>query len=152
MRRIDLIVIHCTGGPQNQTTGEIKNYWKNTKKWGDTPGYHLIISADGNYERLYPDDKPTNGVGGHNAHAIHICYKGGVKQGIAIDNRTADQKKTLLTLVRTMRGRYPGAKVVGHRDLSPDRDGDGKVEQNEWLKSCPAFDVASWLKSVGINQ
>lgn len=152
MRDIRLIVIHCTGSSQDQSTAVIKAYWKNIKKWGDTPGYHLLISADGTYERLAPDEKPTNGVGGHNSHSIHICYKGGVKQGIPIDNRTEAQKKTMITLVRTMLGRYPGVKVVGHRDLSPDKDGDGQIKKNEWLKSCPSFDVSSWLKSVGINQ
>lgn len=35
----------------------------------------------------------------------------------------------------------------GHRDLSPDIDGDGVVERHEWLKTCPGFDVAAWLAS-----
>lgn len=152
MRSIEKIVIHATGGPQNQTTAVIKAYWKNVKKWKDKVGYHLIINADGSYERLAPDSEVTYGVGGHNAHSIHICYKGGVKQGVATDNRTNEQKKTLLTLVRTMRSRYPKAKIYGHRDLSPDRDGDGQIEKNEWLKACPCFDVKEWLSCVGINQ
>lgn len=151
-RTITYIVLHATGGPQNQTTGEIKLYWKKKKKWKDKVGYHLLISADGFYERLAPDDEPTNGVAGHNAHSIHICYKGGWKDGAPVDNRTPEQKRALLTLVRTMRGRYPGAKIVGHRDLSPDADKDGKVEEHEWLKACPSFDVAAWLAEVGIIQ
>jgi N-acetyl-anhydromuramyl-L-alanine amidase AmpD len=35
--------------------------------------------------------------------------------------------------------------VVGHRDLSPDLDGDGQVEPHEWIKLCPAFEVRDWL-------
>jgi N-acetyl-anhydromuramyl-L-alanine amidase AmpD len=32
--------------------------------------------------------------------------------------------------------------VLGHRDLSPDRDHDGVVEPFEWVKVCPCFDAA----------
>ena len=34
-----------------------------------------------------------------------------------------------------------GGKVVGHRDLSPDLNGNGEVEPMEWTKQCPCFDV-----------
>jgi predicted aconitase len=37
--------------------------------------------------------------------------------------------------------RYPRSMV--------DVDGDGKVEPNEWKKSCPSFDVTAWLKETG---
>lgn len=36
---------------------------------------------------------------------------------------------------------YPEAKVVGHRDLSPDVNGNGEVEPMEWTKECPCFKV-----------
>lgn len=36
---------------------------------------------------------------------------------------------------------YPEAKVVGHRDLSPDVNGNGEVEPMEWTKECPYFKV-----------
>ena len=31
--------------------------------------------------------------------------------------------------------------VLGHRDTSPDKDGNGIVERWEWLKECPCFEV-----------
>ena len=34
-------------------------------------------------------------------------------------------------------------EVLGHRDTSPDLDGDGIVEPEEWTKMCPCFDVRS---------
>ena len=37
---------------------------------------------------------------------------------------------------------YHYARVCGHRDLSPDLDGDGKVEPWEWVKQCPCFEVS----------
>lgn len=52
-------------------------------------------------------------------------------------------------LVRELRGDdiLGDVPIVGHRDLSPDKDGDGVVERHEWLKRCPNFDVSSWVKT-----
>ena len=45
-------------------------------------------------------------------------------------------------LVRVLKADFPGiTQVVGHRDLSPDLDGDGVVEPDEWTKACPCFEV-----------
>ena len=46
-----------------------------------------------------------------------------------------------------LRAKHPDARVVGHRDLSPDQNANGIVESFEWLKTCPGFDVAAWLES-----
>jgi N-acetylmuramoyl-L-alanine amidase len=32
-------------------------------------------------------------------------------------------------------------QIVGHRDLSPDTNGNGVVELHEWVKMCPCFDA-----------
>ncbi|MDY5354364.1 MAG: N-acetylmuramoyl-L-alanine amidase, partial [Bacteroides pyogenes] len=29
------------------------------------------------------------------------------------------------------------------RDLSPDLDGNGEIEPEEWIKACPCFDAAT---------
>jgi N-acetylmuramoyl-L-alanine amidase len=39
----------------------------------------------------------------------------------------------------------PDENVKGHRDWSPDLDGDGEIEQNEWLKDCPCFNVREFM-------
>jgi len=40
---------------------------------------------------------------------------------------------------------YPGCRVCGHRDLSPDLNGNGEIEPEEWIKACPCFEVkAEW--------
>jgi len=31
--------------------------------------------------------------------------------------------------------------IVGHRDLSPDLNNDGKIQEREWVKVCPTFDA-----------
>ncbi len=36
---------------------------------------------------------------------------------------------------------YDIKEVLGHRDTSPDLDGDGIVEPCEWTKMCPCFDA-----------
>lgn len=138
MRIIKYIVLHCTAGPQNQTTQEILNYWK-AKGW-KKPGYHFEINADGKVEQLLPITDVANGVAGHNANSIHISYKGGIDaKGNAIDNRTAAQKATQIRLITELRAKFTDAKILGHRDFA------GVTKQ------CPSFDVASWLKTVGIN-
>jgi len=35
--------------------------------------------------------------------------------------------------------------VYGHRELSPDLNGNGIVEPNEWIKQCPCYDVKAKL-------
>ena len=59
-----------------------------------------------------------------------------------MDTRTLWQKHSLRVLVRTLLVDYPGCKVCGHRDLSPDLNGNGEIEPEEWVKQCPCFDVS----------
>jgi len=148
LRKIDHIVLHCTAGPQNQPTRELFARW--AKNGWTKPGYHFVIESNGDFTRLVEDDQIANGVAGFNKNSIHICYKGGWEDGKPVDNRTEQQKKAMLTLVRTMLSRYPKAKVRGHRDFSPDKDGDGVIEKPEWIKACPCFDVKTWCLSNGI--
>lgn len=148
MRKIKYIVVHCTAGPQYQSTPDIKRYWKNSLGW-ENPGYHFLVSADGSYERLAPDSAICNGVAGYNSNSIHISYKGGVdKKGRALDNRTPEQKETLITLLRTMKDKYPNAVIKGHRDFSPDKNKNGKIESWEYIKICPSFDAITEYKNI----
>lgn len=138
MREIRWIVLHCTGGPQNQTVKAIQDYWKNHNGWKD-PGYHYIIEASGKVHNLHPIEKISNGVKGHNANSIHICYIGGVdKKNKPIDNRTYDQICEQINLINVLKAQFPNAVVCGHRDFP------GAA------KACPSFDVKTWLKEVGI--
>ena len=36
---------------------------------------------------------------------------------------------------------YPGSRLCGHRDLSPDLNHNGEIEPEEWIKQCPCFEV-----------
>jgi len=144
MRSIKFIVIHCSAGPANQKTESIKDYWKRILKW-NTVGYHKLISEDGTFETLATDETITNGVAGHNHNSIHFCYKGGWDGS---DTRTEKQKETLYKLIKEYKLKYPKATVLGHRDLSPDLNKDGKISKNEWVKICPCFSVTEEYKNL----
>lgn len=137
MREIKFIVIHCSAGSAQQKTSDIIAYWKQKLGW-KTVGYHKIVNADGTFETLADDSAITNGVSGYNSKSIHICYKGGWN---GTDTRTDAQKQTLLKLIKEYKNKYPKAILLGHRDLSPDLNGDGKITPNEWVKLCPCFSV-----------
>ena len=73
---------------------------------------------------------------------------GGVdNQGNAEDNYTDAQYTSLVSLLHVMELAYPGSEILGHRDLSPDSNGDGIIDKRDWLKECPCFDVREWVKT-----
>ena len=70
-------------------------------------------------------------------------YSETIRLGCA-DTRTPEQKQALADLVYRLMDEYPTIKeVIGHRDASPDKNDDGKISKNEWIKQCPCFDVKS---------
>jgi N-acetylmuramoyl-L-alanine amidase len=144
MREIKHIVLHCTAGSAQQKTSDIIAYWKQKLGWSKY-GYHYLVSADGSVENLTPIEQISNGVHGHNQNSIHVCYKGGWD---GTDTRTAAQKATLLRIVTTLKQRFPKANIVGHRDLSPDLNGDGKITPNEFVKKCPCFNAIEEYSSI----
>ena len=147
-RPIHRIVIHCTATSKTATVDAIQNYWKKNLGWKN-PGYHYIIGIHGERHILQHLSKTTNGVKGYNWDSVHISWIGGAAK---TDTPTQAQWDQLLKLVTELRSEsiLGPVPVVGHRDLSPDKDGDGVVEPHEWLKRCPSFDVAEWLKNAGI--
>lgn len=158
MRKISRIVLHSTSGWNDQSTKSIKDYWKNDLGWKQV-GYHRLINNDGSIEKLADLSVVTNGVAGYNSDSIHICYKGGLvstskdKNGKTIykygDTRSEAQKKAFGEAIYNVLWelRDLGVKdidnitIVGHRDLSPDLNKDGKIESREWVKVCPTFDA-----------
>lgn len=79
---------------------------------------------------------------GFNRCSLGICYEGGLdSSGRPSDTRSEEQKRSLEHLLRLLCLCYPEALIVGHRDMSPDRNGDGRISMDEWLKACPSFDV-----------
>ena len=136
MRTIKYIVVHCTAGADTQTVEGLKAEFR--RKGWNNPGYHYVVDRDGHITQLLDEAEVANGAAGYNQTGIHIAWMGGRDA----DNRTACQRIMLKTIVKRMARKYPKAKVCGHRDLSPDKNGDGKITSGEWVKACPRFNVA----------
>lgn len=140
MRKIERIFVHCTASHQTASVNDIKNEFK--RKGWKNPGYHYIVDPGGAIHQLLDDEKVSNGVRGYNQTAINVAYIGGIDaDGKATDNRTGPQKKALAKLLRLLRSRYPDAVILGHRDISPDTNGNGIVDPWERIKECPCFDA-----------
>ncbi|MBR2392881.1 MAG: N-acetylmuramoyl-L-alanine amidase [Alphaproteobacteria bacterium] len=150
MKTIDAIVIHCTATRAGQDihASDIDKWHKERGFAGI--GYNYVIRLDGTIEQGRPLTRDgahcnTAGLSGvsYNKHSIGIVYVGGLDEnGNAADTRTPEQKKALAELVYRLMDEYPTIKeVIGHRDASPDKNGDGKISKNEWIKQCPCFSV-----------
>ena len=165
--QIDAIVIHCSATPAglDYRAADIDR-WHKKKRW-KMLGYNYVIDLDGKVEVGRPltidgAHCNTKGVSGrpYNSHSIGICYVGGLeatkdKNGNIIakkdsrgrkipkDTRTFAQKLAMEKLVYDLMEKYPIVEVIGHRDASPDKDGDGVINRYEWIKDCPCFDVRS---------
>ena len=147
MRKIERIFVHCTAGSQKQTVDDLRAEFK-AKKWRN-PGYHYVVHADGKVSQLLGEQFVSNGVKGYNSTSINVAYIGGIdSKGKAVDNRTAEQKASLVKLFKELKGRYPKAEIMGHRDISADTNGNGIVDPWERIKECPCFDAINEYKNI----
>lgn len=155
-RRIDMIVVHCTATRegQAQTVEQIRAEHKR-QGWSDI-GYHYVVTLDGKVHAGRDVDIAGAHASGYNANSIGVVYVGGLEnnpkktyaQLKAKDTRNDAQKASLLSLLMDLRKLYPDAEIVGHRDLSPDKNGNGTIEPNEWIKQCPSFDAKMAYRNV----
>ena len=158
-----------------ESAAEVINRWHKARGFARRPadvkafnsglpniGYHYVIDLDG---RVH-NGRALHEVGAHaqffNARSVGICLVGGVERNAQY---TAAQWASLAQVVAMLRAQYGlpaaapkrtpsnynptgysiGGGVCGHRDVSPDINHDGTIKPNEWLKTCPGFDVAAWL-------
>lgn len=148
MRAITRIFVHCTASSQATTTVETLLAEFKQKGWSK-PGYHYVVFPNGVTKQLLSESQVANGVKGYNAHSIHVAYVGGIDGKLrAVDNRTDAQRETLLRVLRALRKAYPKAKILGHRDISPDTNHNGKVDPWERIKECPCFDAMIEYKDI----
>lgn len=139
MRNIKRIFVHCTASNINASVNAILAEFR--RKGWRYPGYHYLISNDGTTTQLLDEDKISNGVKGYNSTSINVAWIGGIdkQHPKGIDNRTAAQKQALREILTKLHKKYPTAKIMGHRDISPDKNGNGIVDPWEYLKACPCF-------------
>lgn len=145
-QRTDYIVIHCSATPPTADIGAAEiDRWHRDRGWSGI-GYHRVIRRDGRLEEGRDLDAVGAHCASHNRVSVGVCLVGGVDgSGKPACNFEQVQLDALAGTVAALQQRFPGAKVVGHRDLSPDLDGDGVISRHEWMKACPSFDVAHWL-------
>lgn len=142
MRKIDLIVIHCSATRADRDFTEEDLEVCHRRRGFNGIGYHFYIRKNGEVKATRPLDRIGAHARGHNEHSIGICYEGGLDYcGRPADTRTDRQKHSLRVLILALQSDYPGCRVCGHRDLSPDLNGNGEIEPEEWVKQCPCFDV-----------
>jgi len=127
MRKIDLIVIHCSATRCDRRFSVEDLIACHNARFGFT-GYHYYVTRDG---QLY-QTRHENLVGAHarhyNQHSIGVCYEGGLnEQGKPADTRTEAQKATLWHLLKSLKVDYPNAKIIGHCELP------------HVAKDCPCF-------------
>ena len=127
MRKIDLIVIHCSATRCDRRFSVEDLIACHNARFGFT-GYHYYVTRDG---QLY-QTRHENLVGAHarhyNQHSIGVCYEGGLNElGKPADTRTEAQKATLWHLLKSLKVDYPNAKIIGHCELP------------HVAKDCPCF-------------
>lgn len=147
MRNIKYIAVHCTASSQHATIKELLLEFK--RKGWSKPGYHYIVDVSGKVFNTLSEDEVSNGVKGFNSNLINVAYIGGIDtKGKPVDNRTEEQKKSLLLLLKALKKRYPNAIIQGHRDFSPDTNKNGIVDPWERIKACPCFDAKVEYKNL----
>ena len=132
MRAITLIVIHCSAvKPDQQSSAAQIDSWHRQRGYHLGIGYHYVIRRNGDIEPGRPEWMVGAHCLNHNKYSIGVCYEGGLDaRGQPADTRTAEQKSAMRNLLEDLHKRHPRAVIVGHRDLSHDRD-------------CPCFDAVS---------
>ena len=132
MRKIDLIIIHCSATRCDRSfTFEALDACHKAKGW-TCCGYHYYITRDGQLHQGRPEEMAGAHARRYNARSIGVCYEGGINlDGQPDDTRTPEQKRALLALLRSLKADYPPAHIIGHHDLP-------------WVsKPCPCFDAAA---------
>lgn len=155
MRKINKIIIHCsaTKADQDINAAIIRSWHKAApRKWSDI-GYHFVIKRDGTIEAGRPLERSGAHCKGHNSNSIGICLVGGLNGAGGPENNFTDtQFNSLKLLVDGLCFKFGITEVKGHRDYSPDKNKDGKITKDEWVKVCPCFDVGGWYYGTGTKE
>lgn len=159
-QQIKYIALHCSAGFGD--IAAMQKFWR-SQGW-KTDGYHIVIDLNGVPHNLVPLDHDSNGVKGYNGQTINICYIGGVevvkdakgnKTYKGKDTRTEAQKiaqdNAIVTVVEWLRANgndCTDVMILGHRDFSPDQNGNGVIESWERIKECPSHDTINEKKAL----
>lgn len=142
MRKINLIVLHCSATRETAEYTPEQLERDHRAQGFLTAGYNYYIRRSGKVVPMRPPELIPAAVKDFNRFSLGVCYEGGLDaSGRPKDTRTEDQKAAIRMLLMLLLDKYPGCRICGHRDLSPDRNGDGWITPDEWLKACPCFNA-----------
>lgn len=150
MRQIDLIVIHCSATKEDEdfSVDDLRELHVNKNGWSDI-GYHFYYTKDGKEHICRPVEKLGAHAKGHNKTSVGLSYEGGLdSSGNPADTRNTLQKIAIGRRVSRLREYFGEIPVIGHRDLSPDKNGDGTIDASERMKQCPCYDAVKEHNTV----
>ena len=107
----DEIVLHHAEA--SHASVEEVNRWHLERGWTGI-GYHFYIRKDGRIYRGRPEWATGAHAQGHNSRAIGICCEG----SYMTETMPKTQFDALVGLVREEMAKYPGAKVLRHKDVN----------------------------------
>ena len=135
-RNIKELIVHCSATPEGKdfTVSQIRE-WHLQRGFSDI-GYHYVIYRDGSIHIGRDESIIGAHCTGHNTNSIGVCYIGGCAPDgkTPKDTRTAEQKQSLVKLLKELKTKYPQASIHGHRDFSS--------------KACPSFDATKEYSSI----
>ena len=116
--RTDEIILHHAEA--KSASVEEVNRWHLERGWTGI-GYHFYIRKDGRIYRGRPEWAVGAHAQGHNSRSVGICVEG----AYMTETMPKAQFDALVGLVREEMAKYPGAKVLRHKDVnSTDCPGD----------------------------
>jgi N-acetylmuramoyl-L-alanine amidase len=145
--KTDYVVWHCSASGPSRDIGAADIDTMHKARGWEAIGYALVIRRNGRVE--VGEDLKRYGAhaAGYNARSVGVCLVGGVDEsGKSVNNFTPEQWASAKKVYDFLSLVYPEADHVGHRDLSPDKDGNGVIDSWEFMKDCPCFSVAEWEK------
>ena len=109
MRKIDLIIIHCSATAEGKDfrAADIDRWHR--QQGFKSIGYHFVVRLNGEVERGRPIAEVGAHCKGHNATSIGVCYIGGLDAdgNKPKDTRTVEQRKAMRNLVKTLKHVFP---------------------------------------------
>ena len=109
--KTDEIILHHAEA--KSASVEEVNRWHLERGWTGI-GYHFYIRKDGRIYRGRPEWAVGAHAQGHNSRSVGICVEG----AYMTETMPKAQFDALAALVREEMAKYPGAKVLRHRDVN----------------------------------
>ena len=126
---IKYLIVHCSDTIDSQKLSALDIHKMHLEFGWDGIGYHKIINRSGKVENGRPEYWMGAHVKGKNNVSLGVCLIGSYKF-------TTKQYISLEKILRKWKSLYPKAQIIGHRDI-------GNTN-----KTCPNFDVKTWVKNI----